>query len=211
MCHLILILSLSALGATDSGPSEQRPTEIFTIREKQGPREVEKVYYGWERQRESNPTIVMIDLDTPWDPRTVSVRRNSIVKRITEGESQRERRIREGYEERGLELVTTPQGTIPMPKAEVELARKARAMAGEDAPASPLRLPDLLEKRAAQQPVAGNPAITNPELPASSQEAQKPSDGPGATATLLPEIVLVCVALVAVAVITKTLILPRRQ
>lgn len=81
----------------------------------------------WEQRTELPNDMVRVELDTPWEPGT-KMFKNSDVEGAPGAErpERRKDRIRKGWEERGY----TEVNGVYYPKTEVELAQRARQMAG---------------------------------------------------------------------------------
>jgi hypothetical protein len=112
-------------------PAKERTTYIITTPGGEFP-----VFWD-EAESRSGQDWVRVEVDEPWNPRVWTGKRSSVTGERRERPSAREQRIKEGYEQHGYAQVN---GRF-VPKAEVDLAKRARAMAGLEAPAENVAAP----------------------------------------------------------------------
>jgi hypothetical protein len=142
----------------------------------------------WEERQELAEGSVRVELDTPWAPGFEIIRESEIVSTGVERGKAREDRILEGWKSAGFTLV---EGR-PIPTVEVELANRAREMAGvgQNSESVPAQAVDILP--AAPEPAAAAVAVTESASIARRWGGQ---------------VAIVAVALLLAGVIVKALIL----
>jgi hypothetical protein len=112
--------------------------------------------YGSVEEQENQ---IKITYDTPWQPQPVQSIARGGVTWESEAPRNRESRLLEEGRIAGFTRIETPQGERWLPIEQVELARRAQAMAEAAQPAAPLDLPEqaVTSAEPAQAPTPASP------------------------------------------------------
>lgn len=121
----LLILAMQAGAPGDAAAQVRQP---YVIQLKGG-----TSFVGfWEEKKAYGPGKSRVEVDEPWNPRRFEVVVESEVTEATrEWRQATEQRIKKGWEAAGYVLL---DGGVPVSAAQFELAKRAREMAGVDAP-----------------------------------------------------------------------------
>jgi hypothetical protein len=120
---LLIVVATSTVAQPQAKTDEDHPT--YTVILPDG----EKLPVFWEeRQEQTSADYVRVQIDAPWDPAPQywQGKMSSITVSRKERPDARERRRAEGWKAAGFDLVNGRY----IPKTEVELAQRARQMAG---------------------------------------------------------------------------------
>lgn len=183
MCLLIALLSANfAQSATESG--DARATYVITLRNNK------EWALFWEDRKELGEGVYSVEVDSPWDPKTVTVRDSEVTDERRERPSRRKSRIEEELRKLGITEVS-PGYYVSTDEA--RLAQRAREMAGvndtSEASPAPLAAPAETSVPASLPKETGAPQTREP------------------VATWAPHAAVVIAALVLIALVVKFVLL----
>jgi len=187
---LVIAVASSGAGQAPDAPSPAAKTEKTCIIILKNGEEF-PVFFDTDRKRdfESSQGVYRLTLDTPWAPGEKYFADAQIREFVPERLDQRQKRIKEGWDKQGYVLVEDR----PIPKREMELAQRARQMAGVE----------VTDKRALPPPIEN----ALPESSPSESDAEPPSNGIVARWGLHAAILILGAVLLAV--VMRTMILAR--
>lgn len=168
-----------------TGQAEIPPARTtFTIILENG----QQLHGFWEERQKLSGGSVRVELDTPWAPGHEIIRESEVRSAGAERAKAREDRIIRGWKEAGFTLI---EGH-PIPTVEVELANRAREMAGVGHAEETVPAQSVESLPVAPQSAAPEAVVTEPPKPARGWVGQA---------------AIVAVALLLAGVILKTLVL----
>ena len=136
IAYLLIALAAMDMAQPEAAPEPGRKSYILTLQngERRG--------VFWDERKELGNNIVRVELDTPWKPGFDNIKKSDIADYGSERQSAREDRIRQGWLDAGYTQVNGK----PVLITEVELAQRARQMAGvTDASSAPPPSPETEE------------------------------------------------------------------
>jgi hypothetical protein len=183
-CVLMVVVA-STVAQPQPKTDEERPTSVIILPDGK------KLPVFWEeRQEQTSADYVRVQIDAPWEPTPQywQGKVSSITVSGKERAAARERRLADGWKAAGFDLVNGRY----IPKTEVELAQRARQMAGVAETSS----------TAPPSPSASSDNVSQATAPASVKD----SVAPGFLAQWGAHIGLVIVAGLILALLARTLV-----
>ena len=180
---LLIAAICTALGQSDAASRGERDTCIVILKDGT------ELPVFWDDRKETRKDVYWVERDTPWEPKSVTIKGADVKDVVSERPRERQRRLRQGWTDAGY---TEVNGRYYRTE-EVGLANRAREMAGV--------------KESAEAPPAPDdaPEVDNP--PAAPVQTTPEAQPPGFVRQWWMHGALVLAALVLIGVVVKTMLM----